>query len=91
MSNLKSIVGAIILIVVVFLITHLIMSDRQLHGQFRPLFVSKPKQHFKNKYETPHFRKYNLMTMTDRLNVCRWLEGEKGREKERGRVNERGD
>ncbi len=78
MSKLKRVImGALILLVLFYIprLYYIIMFDRQLIGQFRRLLVAAPKQHFDNKYQTPHFRQHNLRTKTNRLHVCRWLEG----------------
>ena len=37
------------------------------------------EQRVVNKYQTPHFRKINLNTKTERLKICPWLEGQLGR------------
>ena len=51
------------------------MFDRQVFGHLRRLLIKRPISSFENKYETPHYRKYNLGTKTNHLNTCSWLEG----------------
>ena len=58
-------------------ILHSVQVDRQLYGQFRRWLVRAPKMDFKNKYETPYFRQFNLNTKSDRLGLCSWLKGKK--------------
>ena len=48
--------------------------DRQLFGEMRSHFISS-KTDINNKYETPHFRQYNLGTKTSQLAMCPWLKG----------------
>ena len=66
-----------------------ILFDRKLYGEYRRYFMLGPQRDFDSRYETPHFTKFNLNTMTERLGTCHWIKGEGAEERDREREIER--